>query len=111
MRHTNALALSVLVLWGCSPDRDSPVATPLSGARIPSDVNTNAGAASAPSRPTADSYPSYEVSIASAGADRVHALETCDAQPKPERAECKAKADAAFNKAKADADANHEAGL
>ncbi len=109
MRYANALALGVLILWGCSPDRDSPAATPLSSARITMALNTTADAAGATSSPIADSRPSYEVSIASAGADRVHAMETCDAKSKPERAGCRAAADAAFNKAKADADASHEA--
>ena len=98
-----------LTLWGCSPDRVFAGGDALSSARITNALNTTAGAADETSRPNADSRPSYEVSIASAGADRVHAMETCDAKPKPERAGCRAAADAAFNKAKADADASHEA--
>lgn len=84
------------LLAGCSSDNHEQ-ARP----RIP-------GAPAAPpsaSAAVADSGgASYEVSIASAEADRIRAQEVCDSGVKAERRECMAAADAAYRQAKTAAD-------
>jgi hypothetical protein len=47
-----------------------------------------------------DEGPSYEVSIASAEADRVRAKDLCDSGDKAQRRACLQAADAAYDKAK-----------
>ena len=53
---------------------------------------------------------SYEVSIASAQADRVHARDECDSKPKPARPSCFRAAEAAYDQARSAAEKARDAG-
>ena len=83
------------MLCGCSPRDAGLVATRASGPAA--GVTSRAGAGR---QVPADTSPSYEVIIASAGADRVRAREVCDAKLKLERAACNLEVDAAYDQAK-----------
>jgi hypothetical protein len=100
-----------LVLWlllGCAPDTGGPssVAAVSDARRAPS--VTAAGAAGTPALPDATAA-SYEVSIASAEADRVRARDLCDSKVKAERAACIDAADTAYEQAKSAADSAQNA--
>ncbi len=97
-----ALCLFVLLLCGCAPEGKAPWSAPSGPAAkaAPLPIGINRAQAAAPLPSTA----SYEVSIASAEADRIHARDLCDSKPKEARGACLQAADAAYDQAKSAAD-------
>ena len=97
-----ALCLIVGLLCGCAPDGKAPWSAPGGSAAhvAPPPIGSNRAQAAAP----VTSAASYEVSIASAEADRVHARDLCDSKPKETRTACMQAADAAYDEAKIAAD-------
>jgi hypothetical protein len=92
------LRVAVLAaLSGCTSHTADPAVAPARGGA----QNMPLSAAVAAPHAVA---PSYEVSIASAQADRVQALEACDSKPKMERVACNREADSAYDSAKAEAE-------
>lgn len=108
MRLIQVLPLSYLMLSGCSPGGNDAAPGPVVLNRA-SSVESPA-TASAQARAPVVSDPSYEVAVASAQADRVHALEVCDAKSKSERVACGREADAAYDTAKTAAQGLREGG-
>jgi hypothetical protein len=102
MLRNISLPLLCMLLGACAPDTAGPTK-----AAAPS----SAPIAHAPkaTAAVADDGPSYEVSIASAAADRAHALDECSSKSKPQRAACTQAADAAFNDAKGAAEIKRKA--
>ena len=101
MKFVPTMSLTVMLLCGCTPGGKTPSASGGPTAQGPS------VAAAAPAVRTAAptvTAPSYEVSIASAQADRVHARDECDSKPKPARASCFQAADATYDEAKSAAE-------
>jgi hypothetical protein len=98
-----------LVLWlllGCAPDTSGPSsAGAVSDARPAPSATAAAGTPALPDATAA----SYEVSIASAEADRVRARDLCDSKVKAERAACIDAADTAYEQAKSAADSAQNA--
>lgn len=94
-----ALCLMVVLLCGCAPDGKALWSMPGgSAAKVaPAPIGTARAQAAAPVPQAA----SYEVSIASAEADRVQARDQCDSKPKAERTGCMQAADAAYDQVKA----------
>jgi hypothetical protein len=93
---------AMLFLCACTPDarNASGALRPVpSGSPNPS---ATVGVTTAP-LPTEEAA-SYEVSIASAQADRVRARDQCDSQPMAARKACRAAADGAYDRAKSAAD-------
>ena len=101
MKIAPLLPLMICVLCGCAPDRGGPrPAPPRAGKASPAAAaSAQAAAALPPAGPA-----SYEVSIASAEADRVRAKDLCDSKPQTERRACNEAADAAYDKAKSAAE-------
>jgi len=102
MKVAPLLSLVFWLLGGCAPD---------AGGRTPAAVVPGAGSsgstsavAGGKSAPPAANAPSYEVSIASAEADRVRARDLCDSKVKAERSACIEAAEAAYAQAKSAAD-------
>lgn len=92
----SATVVGVLALSGCSPHTEQAVASkPAIGA-----VATTAAQPGQPGQPGDASLLSYEVAIASAQADRVHALNACDGRQGAPRAACVREADRAYDEAR-----------
>ncbi len=96
-----SLLLFVLTSWllcGCTPGTtdQAPVRSAPRAGSAPS-ADAPGGGGSVPPAPLA---PSYEVSIASAEADRVRARDLCDTGEKAERRACVQAADTAYEQAK-----------
>ncbi len=94
---TFLLACVAVMLCACarSPRDATPIAAPaMPGANGPTRTASGGNGASA------DEGPSYEVSIASAEADRVRARDLCDSGDKAQRRACLQAADAAYDQAK-----------
>jgi hypothetical protein len=93
-----ALCLIVVLLYGCSPDGKAAWSAPGGSAATvaPAPMDTARAQAAEP----VPSAPSYEVSIASAQADRVQGRDQCDAKPKAVRSACMQAADDAYDQAK-----------
>jgi hypothetical protein len=106
MKLAPLLPLALSLLLGCAPDTSgrSPAGA-VSDARLAPSASAAAGTSALPD-PTASSY---EVSIASAEADRVRARDLCDSKVKAERTACVDAADAAYDQAKSAADSAHNA--
>jgi hypothetical protein len=101
MNLNPALAVIVVLLCGCSPGAKNPsVPAGVAPQRAPAAVAAMPIRAPAP----VQQAPSYEVSIASAEADRVHARDVCDSTPKPERNRCLQAAETAYDRAKSAAE-------
>ncbi len=99
MKISLLLASMLTVTCGCSPGAGS--APPETNR-----VGPSAGAiATAKPAPPDVFAPSYEVSIASAQADRVRARDQCEVQPAAQRKSCREAADKAYDQAKSAADA------
>jgi hypothetical protein len=103
-----SIVLPVLTCWllcGCAPGTDDQGRSPPRAGISP--------AANAPgdgrSEPPAPLPPSYEVSIASAEADRVRARDLCDTGERAERRACVQAADAAYDHAKSAAENSRSA--
>jgi hypothetical protein len=97
--------MGALLLCGCARDADrarpttgKPAATAASSA-ITADAGTRQAAGA-----ILPSTPSYEVAIASAQADRVHALNGCDGKQGASRAACVREADRAYDEARSAAE-------
>lgn len=107
MRAAPLLPLVLGLLFGCTPKTNGPSPT----TRVPEARHApSASAAAARTAALSDSTgASYEVSIASAQADRVQARDQCDSKVKAERAACLEAADAAYDQAKSAADSAHNA--
>ena len=90
-----------LLLCGCAPGPDGRT-TAAGGTTESRPPPTTANSTTATPAPEVE--PSYEVSIASAAADRVHALEGCGSKAKAERATCTQAADANYDQAKSAAE-------
>ena len=107
MRLVALLPLMFWVLGGCAPDA--------SGSKQAQQAPRTQGSAMASAAPGAKSAPSdvnepsYEVSIASAEADRVRARELCDSGDLAQRHACIAAADAAYDRAKSVAETTRNA--
>ena len=101
MNRISPLILLCALLCGCTPDPDgrTTAAGATTGGR-PLATTANSTTAASP----AEVEPSYEVSIASAAADRVHALEGCSSKAKAERTTCTQAADAEYDQAKSAAE-------
>jgi hypothetical protein len=105
MNRTALLTLLCALLCGCTPDPDgrSTAAGATAGSRpLATTANSTEPA------PPAEVEPSYEVSIASAAADRLHALEGCSSKAKVERATCTQAADAEYEQAKSAAESRRK---
>jgi hypothetical protein len=93
MKTINGLLLATILLTGCNRepavDITEGTAAPEPIAVAPALVNPSEVAD--PAQP-----PSYEVSIASAAADRNKAIERCATQPEAVRTQCEQEANAAF---------------
>ena len=100
------LVMMVGALCGCAPEA-SPKHAPARPQTHGSPTATAAPAAKG-ATPDADA-PSYEVSIASAEADRVRARDLCDSGDKAERHTCIQAADAAYDSAKRAAESTRNA--
>lgn len=97
MKIIPALALAVVLVCGCSPGaKNSSVPAGIAPQRTPAPLAAIPVRAPAP----VQQAPSYEVSIASAEADRVHARDLCDSTPKAERGHCLQAAETAYDQAK-----------
>ena len=105
MNRTTLLALLCALACGCTPEPDGRTAT--TGGTMASWPPTTS-ADSTTAAPSVESGTSYEVSIASAAADRVHALEGCGSKAKPERASCTQAADAEYDQAKSAAESRRK---
>ena len=108
MRVFPVLAFNCLLLLGCSSSGNGGAPGPALANGASSAESPATASAQAPAPALSD--PSYEVAIATAQADRMHALEVCDAKGKPERSACNKEADAAYDGAKATAQNFQEAG-
>lgn len=108
MKVAPLLPLLFWLLCACAPQASGPGAAPAKP-RAASSPSTSAGNVAALTLP-ATYAASYEVSIASAEADRVRARELCDSKAKVERSACNEAADAAYDQAKSAADGAHIAG-
>lgn len=108
MRVLRLLAFNGLLLLGCSSSGNggAPGPTLANGASSAEPPGTASAQAPAPVL----SDPSYEVAVATAQAERMHALEVCDAKGKAERSACNKEADAAYDGAKVAAQNFQEAG-
>jgi len=100
MKISPLLSLMLTVTCGCSPGAGN---APPETSRY---VRPSAGAigTAKPAPPDVDAA-SYEVTIASAQADRVRARDQCEVQPAAQRKSCREAADKAFDQAKSAADA------
>jgi hypothetical protein len=98
MKVPPLLPLMFWLLCGCTPNTSGP--TPGSAvARAAGSRATSAAANEQAAMPGANAA-SYEVSIASAEADRVQAVDLCGSKVKAARPGCIAAADAAYDQAK-----------
>jgi hypothetical protein len=99
-----AQCLIVVLLCGCAPDGKAPWSTSGGPAEkvAPSAIGTSQAQPAAP----APSAASYEVTIASAAADRVQARDLCDSKPKAVRTACMQAADAAYDQTKSAAESS-----
>jgi len=99
MNKISDLSLGFVIgtaLFACAPSgSDHSVQS-----KAPSALPTVVQAPPASGRFSTEEGPSYEVGIASAEADRVHALEQCSSKSKQERAACASAADAAYEEAR-----------
>ena len=104
-----ALAFCGVTFCACAPEGTGPSAH----SALPSATEPKAPQAPAAAKQAVpdDPGPSYEVSIASAEADRVHALEQCSSKNKAEHAACASAADAAYDQARSAADRGRKAGI
>jgi hypothetical protein len=104
------ISLLPLMLWllcGCAPDSSGP--NQVQGApRTHDSPAVSVAAAGQPALPDIN-QPSYEVSIASAEADRVRARDLCDSGDKEQRHACIQAADAAYDRAKTAAESTRNA--
>ena len=107
MKAAPLLPLALWLLFGCTPKTSvpSPAADAPEAGHAPSASAATARTSALPESTGA----SYEVSIASAQADRVQARDQCDSKVKAERAACRDAADAAYDQAKSAADSAHNA--
>ena len=102
------MIIGALLLSGCA--RESDHAAP--GPSRPTVTAAAPTAAAAPAialpgeqaQPTGASLPSYEVALASAQADRVHAVNGCDTKQGTPRAACVREADRGYDEARAAAE-------
>ena len=89
----------ICMLCACAPTPRST--TPTTAPALPSADGSPASTALGENASSPDDEgPSYEVSIASAEADRVRARDLCDSGDKAERRACLQAADAAYDQAK-----------
>jgi hypothetical protein len=95
MKPISPLPLLVVLLCGCTP-RAQPTAAAPAAQDAPPPVRTAVMQTAA----TGQQAASYEVSIASAQADRVHARDACDSKPKAARANCFQAAEDVYDQAK-----------
>lgn len=107
MKVIPLLPLTCLLLCGCAPDTNGP--TPAPAVHPKGSAPSARAAADGKPALAAANAPSYEVSIASAEADRVRARDQCDSKVKAERTACTEAADAAYDQAKSAADRAQEA--
>ena len=105
MNRITLLILLCALLCGCTPDPDGR--TRAAGGTTESHPLATTANSATPA-PPAEAEPSYEVSIASAAADRVHTLEECSSKAKAERATCTQAADAEYNQAKSAAESRRK---
>lgn len=105
MKIAPLLPLMLIVLCGCAPGSDSGAKAVSSGTSA-GVVQSSGDIGVARPAPPDTSAPSYEVSIASAQADRVRARDQCDSQPLAERKSCREAADHTYDQAKSAADAS-----
>ena len=106
--NTKMAMLLALVFWtlgGCAPDTGGPAPAPEQphASTAPSVTSAVSGKA-APEEFTE----SFEVSLASAEADRVRARDLCDKGDSAQRRTCLGAADAAYDKAKSAAEDAHQ---
>ena len=102
MHRLVLLPLACALLCGCAPDTNDR--TTAAAAESKPAVTFPASATAA----RAEEEPSYEVSIASAAADRVHALDQCNSKAKAERSPCVQTADAEYDQAKSAAESKRK---
>jgi hypothetical protein len=107
MKMAPLLASILWTLGGCAPDAGGGTAStrpiPHTASTAPS-VGAAVGGKAAPEENAA----SYEVSLASAEADRLRARDLCDTGDSARRRACIAAADAAYDQAKSAAEDAHE---
>jgi len=99
------LALSLWTLGGCAPGTGGPAPAP-----TPPHTSTAPSVTAAVSEKAApdENAASFEVTLASAEADRVRARDLCDKGDSAQRRACLSTADAAYDRAKSAAEDAHE---
>ena len=102
LKVATALPLMTWILWGCTPNASGP--SPVRPPQPASSPHSAGTPSEAKSWPAPTYAASYEVSIASAQADRVRARDHCDSQPPAERKTCREVADQVFDRTKGAAD-------
>jgi len=98
-----AVVLCVACLGACS-QRDGQRHGDARGPALPAAKDIALTVASPAPAPAASLAPSYEVAIASAQADRVHALNACEGRPGAAHAACVRQADGAYDAARSTAE-------
>jgi hypothetical protein len=98
MKVVSLLPLMVWLLCACAPDTSGPQQA-LGASGTQAAPTADAAPGGKPAQPDLNE-PSYEVSIASAEADRVRARDLCDSGDKDHRHACIEAADAAYDQAK-----------
>jgi hypothetical protein len=107
MKLLPSISLVVALLCGCTPRAQPQAANAAPAAQgAPAPVRTAVVQAAAP----VEQATSYEVSIASAQADRVHARDQCDSKPKVARPSCFQQADAVYDQLKSAAEKVRDSG-
>jgi hypothetical protein len=90
--------IAALALCGCARDKDHAAGAGAQRAAVP--PAAAAKAAAAPTEPASPISPSYEVAIASAQADRVHAINGCDDKQGAAHLACVREADRVYDHAR-----------